>query len=148
MSDAKNPDPATSGAILNPPVPAPAAPPNDEPLLGKAEREEGGGKIEENAEILVETEIDKEGTRAVEWLQFGVNTVLAVIGACAIFIYYGQLDTMNKTFSEIQKQTPDIHAQAEAAKKSVEEVERQTRLDQRPWIKFQIGGIQFRPNLH
>jgi hypothetical protein len=58
-------------------------------------------------------------TRLVEWLQFAVNAALAVVGAIAIFIYFGQLDVMKGQLVEIVKQYPEIQKQAKAATDAV-----------------------------
>lgn len=70
-------------------------------------------------------------------------TALAtVVIACATIAYtvYAskQWNAMNETLNEIRKQTPLIQAQSAAAQNSVIEAQRQTRIDERPWIKFKL----------
>jgi hypothetical protein len=60
---------------------------------------------------------DKEPTekRVPDWLQFAVNSVLAVVGVIAICIYFGQLQVMKGQLGEIVKQYPEMKKQATAA---------------------------------
>jgi len=69
----------------------------------------------ENKGLIDHTIESDKGTRTIEWLQLGVNAVLAAVGIVAIIIYLSQLSAMNKTLTEIEKQTPEIQRQARAA---------------------------------
>src|ERR1019366_3549900 len=51
-----------------------------------------------------------------------------------------QVDVMSNTLTEIHGQTPAISRQATAAENGVKETERQTRLDERPWVKAALVG--------
>jgi hypothetical protein len=101
------------------------------------------GTTETDPPTKGETETERllEGTRTIEWLQFVVNALLAVIGVIALYIYGGQLKVMKGQLGEIIKQYPEIHTQAEAATTAVKQaaadsidnatrVERQLRITQ------------------
>jgi hypothetical protein len=60
----------------------------------------------------------KVGTRTVEWLQFGVNAALALIAIGALYIYYGQLQTMKGELAQLVMQYPKLKESADAAESS------------------------------
>jgi hypothetical protein len=64
---------------------------------------------------------------ATFWLQVG----LGVIGIVALFIYYGQLRTMNRTYGEMVRQYPELQKSADAAKKSADTAENSFRVERR-----------------
>lgn len=115
MGDAENADQTTPDSNPNPPPPPPIVSPDDQRVLGETEAQEREKEIQETRRLIDKTEAFNRGTKTIEWLQFSVNAALAVIGVIAIFIYYGQLCSMNRTLSEIQRQTPVIQKQAQTA---------------------------------
>jgi len=80
--------------------------------------------------------------RELHWLEilnFCGQIVLAIVGIVAACIYGRQLGVMKGQLDEIIKQYPEIKKQAQAATDAVTNGERQTRLDERPWLKFRFG---------
>jgi hypothetical protein len=78
-----------------------------------------------------------------DWLQFAVNSILAVVGIIAICIYYGQLKVMRGQLGEIVKQYPEIQkqavasqTQAGAAQDSVKAIQEQMQIDERAWVQI------------
>jgi hypothetical protein len=59
------------------------------------------------------------GTLTIEWLQFSVNALLAIVGIIALCIYHGQLLVMKGQLGEIVRQYPEIKKQAKAATDAV-----------------------------
>jgi hypothetical protein len=127
MGDAENPNQTTPNPNPNPPVPPPVVTPENQGILRQAEAERGKAEVGNGKKIAKET-------RTIEWLQFGVNAVLAVLGGVAIFIYLGQLCEMRK--------------QSKAATESVTEIQRQTRLSERPWLKLKFAGEEKTAEVH
>jgi hypothetical protein len=108
MDDAENSNQATPDPNRNSPPSPPIVSPNNQSVLGNGERQKPNEEEEETKQLI-------QDTRTIEWLQFWVNAILALVGVVAIIVYLGQLSAMNKTLSEIQKQTPEIQKQAKAA---------------------------------
>src|SRR6476620_10683491 len=70
-----------------------------------------------------------------QWWQAFAAAVLVPVGAYALWIYGGQLDEMRKSTKAATKA-------ANLAKRSVEQVERNSRLDQRAWVSVrEIKGF-------
>jgi hypothetical protein len=127
MGDAENPGQTSPYADPNPPPNPPIIPSNNQAVLGQAEAQERKEEIQETKQLIKQT-------TTVEWLQLGVNAVLAVIGIIAIFVYIGQLRSMNRNLAEVQKQTPEIQKQAVAAQKQIDLL----RDADRPWIDISV----------
>jgi uncharacterized protein YhhL (DUF1145 family) len=128
MNDTENPDHEDRDPNTDSKPPVPVFESHNQRVLRKA-----------NSHRAVK---DKEPAerRIREWLQIATNVTLVIVGIFAVCIYGGQLKVMRGQLGEIVKQYPEVQKQAKASQDSVAEVERQTRLDQRPWIKFQSGG--------
>jgi hypothetical protein len=136
VDDADNPEQASPEPDPNPPPPLPIVPPKNKAILGDPKPDPPQEEEEETRELIGETRTENQETRTIEWLQFGINAALAVIGVIAIIVYNCQLSVMKSTLNQIAMQTPNIGRQATAAENGVAEVQRQTRLDERPWIRF------------
>ena len=77
--------------------PAPVIPSNSESVQREREAAERSEQIQETKKLIEETRKGNEETKTVEWLQFGVNAFLALVGTGAICVYYGQLREMRHT---------------------------------------------------
>lgn len=122
MDDAENPDYAAGDASGNPP-PAPVLTSDDEAVLGESEAHPTEEEIKETKELI-------RGTRTIEWLQFSVTALVAVVGIVAICIYYGQL-------CEMEKATRASETAANAAKTAVDNSVQQFRMDERAWLELE-----------
>lgn len=91
--------------------------------MGEGEAQQAGEEIKETKELIKET-------RTIEWLQFFVTALLALVGIIAIFVYYGQLCEMRKAI--VASETA-----ANAAKASVENSIQQFRTDERAWLELE-----------
>ena len=140
MGDAENPDNEATNPGSKPSPQAPAVSLDDKSVLAATEAQKGNDEVTETNELISQLMRQNGETKTIEWLQFSVNAGLAVIGIIAIYIYYGQLQVMKGQLGEIVKQYPEIQKQAKAAVDSVAEIQRQTRLDERPWLKIEFMG--------
>jgi hypothetical protein len=99
MNDTNNTGPRPDERPGEPSLPAP--PPADSAVLSRTEAKPASN---------TETEQLLEGTRTIEWLQFGANALLGVIGIVALCIYGGQLSVMRgtlETMKQSSSQTTD-----------------------------------------
>lgn len=129
MADSENPTQDPANPDPQPPPP-PIIPSDSEAILGGAKATQDHEELEQTKKLVGES-------RRIERLQPWVNATLAVVGIIAIFVYFGELCTMNKTLGEIQKQTPEIQKQAAAAQGELAQMEYATRLDERAWIEIE-----------
>jgi hypothetical protein len=161
MGGTEEPKQEASGPSANPPAQRPMTSADNQAILSDTEAEERKKEIQATEKLIAETEKGNQETRTVEWLQFAVNAGLAVIGTIAVFVYLGQLGTMNRTVSEMQSQTEILReslekqkadsiqsgistakqldladAQVKAAQAGVEAVQTQTIQEERPWLKL------------
>ncbi len=96
--------------------------------------------------------------RNPDWYMVAVTVLILVVGAWTAVIFHGQWTEMaNQTkllneqakqaaldsieaAKKVERQLDITERQANAAQASVKAIQRQMRLDQRPWLKFEIGG--------
>ena len=113
MNNENNATSAPENTQGQPSLPSPIA--TDDTAILRGAKTTPSGKGETETERLL------QGTRTIEWLQFGTNALLAVIGVAALCIYGGQLKVMKGQLEEIIRQYPEIHAQAVAATTAVKQ---------------------------
>jgi hypothetical protein len=160
MGDAENSDQEATDYNPEPPTPAPIITSENNPVLNQTDT------TQNSAQEIAESKKFTEGTRTVEWLQFGVNTILALVGIAAIFIYLGQLQVMKQTLEEIARQFPEIQKQSIAAQgqltqakidssaanaanaeqinamqKQLQIAKQQLAFSDRPWIKVEVSPV-------
>jgi hypothetical protein len=130
------------------PPPPPPIPPEHQPVLPSAEQNPPDDHI--NVTVNLPSQ-----TRAMEWLQLGVNALLAVIGILAVYIYGGQLGVMkgqltaaNNQLTEIQKQYPELKESADAAKNAADissaalsDSRKSFQVEQRPYVVAQTPAF-------
>jgi hypothetical protein len=80
--------------------------------------------------------------RWLEFCQFAINGVLAIIGVVALCIYHGQLTTMNSQLKEMIRQYPELQKSADAAHDAAVVARDTLMLDQRPWVGL-MGSNHF-----
>jgi hypothetical protein len=140
-----------------PSPPAPVVPANNEAVLPERDK----NPRQEQINVTVNT---PSQTRAAEWLQLGINAVLAVVGVIAICIYGGELNVMRQQFTEMSRQTAILNSQAQqaaqdslaaagrverqlnlsekqvkAAQDQVDAIKKQMHEDQRPWVLVDLN---------
>jgi hypothetical protein len=127
MSDERTTDSPPNQIHANPEVPRPIRS-EAEALLPNADNDCPEDQIRHSKK-----EPERE-TRAIEWAQLGVSLALAIIGIFVLCIYWGQLDTMQRTLKEIEKGSGDTHElavaagkQADAAKAQADNTAKQVR---------------------
>jgi hypothetical protein len=101
-------------SLQNPDPAPPPTPPTDNQVLPRAEEQPPDNRVYVTLNV-------PDRTKPVEVLQVIVNGALAVIGLFALWIYRGELHTMNGQLTEIQRQYPELQKSAEAAKNAATE---------------------------
>ncbi len=124
MRDTDNPSSNPNSEATNAPTQGPVPHTHDEGILseGKASSPEKSKDDSETAFL--------RATRRIEWLQFTVNVILAVIGVGALVIYGGQLNEMRRA---TDASIVAANAAADQARTSASQLE----LTERPWVTIE-----------
>ena len=126
IGDTEDPNSNSASEASKSPSQPPVASPQDDRVLSESKSHSPQKSEEETEKAIL------QATRTVEWLQLGVNVVLAGIGVFAVLIYGGQLREMGKT-------TQATIVAANAAAKQAEISSRQLELAERPWITIKTN---------
>ncbi len=79
-------------------------------------------------------------TRPIEWLQFGVNLALVIIGITALIVYYAQLEQMAQATQTAILATWNAALQTKFTREAVLLGSDQFVADNRPWVAIDTGS--------